>query len=153
MRKLSRSALGCLLVAEALRRRADGTSVCIPGLISLSLMALTIMLIALWNNHDRKPADDFGVQMILVYAFSALFPALASLLAKRVDELFKGAVAISWAAAVIWIGAGSGYSIVPDEFKGLIERVVLTLPIVWLAGMSWLLIQSRPTRDTVDAVT
>lgn len=136
--------VGWLFVAEALRRQSDNSPRVRIGLLAMYLLGLNIVLVALWNNYDRKSADDFGIHMILVYVFSALFPAVAGLLAERVGEFTRIASAVSWAAAGLWIIAGAGYFFVPDEWLGLFERSVLIVPILALAGLSWLLIYARP---------
>lgn len=144
--------VGWVFVAEALRRRSGSSTRVRIGLLAMYLLGLNIVLIALWNDYDRKSADDFGVHMILVYVFSALFPAVAGTLAKGVGEFSGSASAVSWALAGLWIIAGAGYFIVPDEWLGLFERSVLLLPILALAGLSWLLIHSRPAAGE-NAVT
>jgi hypothetical protein len=134
-------AAGILAIAWSLHHWQLGGRYYRAGTIALGLCAISIFFLAVWNGYDPAAADDLGLHMWLVYAMSALFPLSALLLAGGFSEVHRNWKRFSLAGIALWVLAGPLYYVMPESVKGLFERVVMSVIVIWVAGISLLLIQ------------
>jgi hypothetical protein len=140
---LSLFAAGAAALAVALADlRLDGATSRF-GAGMLVVTAIAALFLALWNQYDRKHADDFGAHMIALYVLAAAFPVAAGLLAQGLARLRPWAPRFSLWVAGLWLAAGPVYFLVPDDFSGLFERLSLMLVIVWFAAVSLMVLRPK----------
>ncbi len=134
-------AAGILAIAWSLHHWKLGERYYRAGVISLGLCAVSIFFLAVWNGYDPAAAHDLGLHMWLVYAMSGLFPLSALLLADGFGEVHRNWKRFSLAALALWVTAGPLYYVMPESVKGLFERVVMSVIVIWVAGVSIMLIR------------
>ncbi|MGF1605536.1 MAG: DUF998 domain-containing protein [Rhodothalassiaceae bacterium] len=137
-------ALGMAAVGFALGRLPVQTPRWRGGCYLLIALGLAVFVMGLHGEYGDYEPGGLKIHIYLLYFLGIGFGIAAILLANGLGIMFGRAWShASLAIAVMWMFGGPAFFFVPDAWDGLFERGVGLLSILWLAGVSVLLITHR----------
>lgn len=140
-------ALGLAAVAWALYRRGPESLRFQLGSGLLVAVAVCITVMGAHGEYGDGEPGGFVVHKYLLYAMGPLFGAATILLAPGLRSLFEKQGLARWSIGlgVLWLVSGPAVFFVPESWIGLYERGVALISLIWLGGVSILLIRGPET--------
>jgi hypothetical protein len=141
---LSWLAIGAVAIGFGLYRRRLGMIAWKLGSALLIALAATLLLITVRENYAHHIPRALFIHESLVYTMAIVFAAIALLTARGLKRISSAWMRFSLATAILWIMAAPALLVVPSEWEGAYERAVALLMLIWLAGVSYLLVRVAP---------
>lgn len=135
-------AAGLLALAIATAHLHLGRSAWSAGIICLSLLALVITLIGLWDQFGNGGPDaDLSVHTRLTFLLGPLFLAGPLLMASGASRMARFYPIAFIASAVLWAVFATAFKMAPDSHDGLLEKIAVAATWGWTLPLSVLILQ------------
>ncbi|MBE9079931.1 DUF998 domain-containing protein [Romeria aff. gracilis LEGE 07310] len=112
------------------------------GAAMLLLLAVDILLIAEHNQYAGREGVGAAIHIYCVYALGILFTLAPGLIAFGLRQVGKSWYRFSLGCAIAWVMFAPLFFFTPNAWNGAYERFVAAIMITWVAGVSWLLLQT-----------
>lgn len=111
--------------------------------VGLVLLAVDVAVIALHNEYGDADSNHgkFVIHSYAVYGLGIIFAAVCWAAARPLGEVGRGWRRFSYGIAIVWLVAAPVFFVTPTAWDGLYERILALIFIIWVAGVSWLLLR------------
>ena len=133
------SLLGLALGAANLH---GGRKLWTGAILCLSLLALNIVAIGLWDAFGRTAqGDGRSVHTWLTFGLGPLY-LVGPLLMASVMRQGQPRLAIAFVvSAVLWVILATIFKLSPDDVDGLFEKLAVAATLIWTLPLSWWMLQ------------
>lgn len=120
------------------------------GASILLMLAVDILVISEYDKY--ADLDSFGstVHFTCVCILGVLFTVSPMLLSFRLHKISRGWQLSSRWTAIVWAVLSPIFFFTPNGWNGLYERLLSLIVIVWVALISWLLVQIGLNQDSIS---
>ncbi len=111
------------------------------GVSILLLLAIDILLIAEHNKYAGREDVGAAIHIYCVYALGLLFTIAPLLISFGLKKISRGWYLFSLWTAIVWAVLSPIFFFIPTSWDGAYERFISLIMIVWVALISWMLVQ------------
>ncbi|MCB5200214.1 DUF998 domain-containing protein [Loktanella sp. TSTF-M6] len=110
------------------------------GILALSLAALVVVMLGLWDAFGRTAeGDGMAVHTQLSFILAPLFLVGPLFMATAIGELHRG---LRWsfvAAGVVWFVFAALFKLTPDNIDGIFEKIAFASTYLWTLPLATVL--------------
>lgn len=111
------------------------------GATTVLLLAVDVLLISEHDKYAGREGVGVAIHIYLVCALGILFVLAPLLISYGLKKISSGWHLFSLWTAIVWAALSPIFFFVPNGWNGAYERFISLIMIMWVALISWLLIQ------------
>lgn len=120
------------------------------GVSLLLLLAVDILLISEHDKYAGREGVGAAIHIYCVYALGPLFTLAPLLISFGLKKISRGWHLFSLWIAIAWAILSPIYFFIPNGWDGAYERFVSLIMIMWVALISWLLVQKGRGKRSIS---
>ncbi|WP_191090228.1 DUF998 domain-containing protein [Histidinibacterium aquaticum] len=108
------------------------------GIICLSLLALVVVLLGLWDEFHNSAVGpaDWTIHTRLTLLLGPLYLAGPLLMAGGIEGVRRSYAVLFVASAVLWIVLATVFKLSPTAYDGIIEKIAIGATLLWTIPLS-----------------